>query len=343
MEWLFFVTKPSILSYYSWGEKLSAIFLGSLVVWAFLLPAILLLLGLGLLLGRLTARDFSWLTLAVPALMLASTVFLLVDNFTYTVLGFYAGSFTGVLRYSYGVVFVLLAGYMGIRLRRTAAQRGSGAGFSRYLAALTLLPAAGFAMVKLVSSPVAVSLGEQTQADILPNIVILSSDGINAANMSAYGYARRTTPFIDSLLDDSLLFRHHFTNAANTTGSVISLLTGKLPTTTGVVYPPDTLRGEDAWQHLPGILKRQGYSNADISIRFYADSEDLNLQQGFDFVNGRELADTGFSGRVFGRVQRVFPSESLFLRQSYERISSRLFYISGLRDMENPYELVTVP
>ena len=46
---------------------------------------------------------------------------------------------------------------------------------------------------------------------VKPNVLVLSTDGLDAANMSAYGYRRKTTPFIDSLVPQSLLIQNHFT------------------------------------------------------------------------------------------------------------------------------------
>ena len=66
----------------------------------------------------------------------------------------------------------------------------------------------------------------------LPNILILSSDGINNRNTSAFGYERETTPFIKALREKTLVSTNHFSNSAFTGASVISLLTGKLPATT---------------------------------------------------------------------------------------------------------------
>ena len=64
--------------------------------------------------------------------------------------------------------------------------------------------------------------------ELIPNILILSADGLEASHMSAYGYSRKTTPFIENLLKESVIFENHFTNSSRTTGSVGSLFSGKL-------------------------------------------------------------------------------------------------------------------
>ncbi|MDZ7686293.1 MAG: sulfatase-like hydrolase/transferase [Gammaproteobacteria bacterium] len=97
-------------------------------------------------------------------------------------------------------------------------------------------------------------------AKSLPNILILLSDGINAKNMSIYGYERDTTPFLRTYLEKHphTLVENAFGHTPKSSGSVTSILTGKLPITTGVFYRPEVLKGIHAYQHLPGILRSLG-------------------------------------------------------------------------------------
>lgn len=338
MEWLFFVTKPSILSYFTLFEKLSTLFLSPLIILAVLAPLVLVLAFAAGKAGR-----FYSLNLAIPSLVLAATMLLLVENFTYTVFGFNLGGFTGLSRYAYGLGFALAAVYLGWWLHRATAGNKPASGLIVKAAAVTGAPAVCFALLSFAGGKTEAVEAEVSGAGRMPNILILSSDGINARNMSAYGYERETTPFIESLLDESLVFENHFTNAANTTGSVMALFTGKLPTTTRVIYPPDTLRDADAYQHLPGMLRKLGYTNSDISIRNYADSRDLNLLEGFDTINGREYGGGQWTGWLFSLLQRAFPSESLFLNRTGQRITGRFLHMAGVRDMENPFRAVTEP
>ena len=62
----------------------------------------------------------------------------------------------------------------------------------------------------------------------LPNILVLSTDGLNASHMSAYGYQRNTTPFIDGLIQQSLFVQNHFTNNAKSTGSIGAFFSGSI-------------------------------------------------------------------------------------------------------------------
>ncbi|MDT8398535.1 MAG: sulfatase-like hydrolase/transferase [Pseudomonadales bacterium] len=342
MEWLFFVTKASVLSYFTLLEKTESLFVGAFLLFAGFVPLISVCIGVNALRANRKPQGYFLFNYLLPACILAATILLLLENFSYTVLGFNMGSFPGSLRYLYTVVFVMLVVHGMYRLDRWTSIPGSQQ-FIKWAVLVSLLPALVFALSAYLDKEHDGVDGPSTQTRTLPNILILSSDGVNAANLSVYGYQRLTTPFLQSLLDEVLIFDNHFSNAANTTGSVTALLTGKLPMTTQVVYPPDTLTGVDAYQHLPGMLKKLGYHNGDISIRYYADSEDLNFQEAFDFVNGRDLRDHGLHTRIFNAIGLAYPSQSLFLKRLYDRLSQRLLHMSGLITMENPFTLVSEP
>lgn len=339
MDWFFFITKPSILSYFTLAEKASSLFTGTLLVFLGFLPAVLLLSLLYIIVKKYLHKEIHTLNYLVPAFILAATAYLLVDNFTYTLFAVNTANFAGLFRYVYALAFVVFMLYAGFKLHALVKNCSVS---SLFLVTLTvLIPALAYT---LASYSAAETYGVETTAQEnrqMPNIFILSSDGIDASHMSVYGYERETTPFLRSMQNETMIFENHFSNAANTTGSVISLLTGKLPTSTRVVYPPDTLGGSDSYQHLPGLLRKMGYTNADISIRYYADTEELNLLEGFDYINDRDTRTWGLSARVFSLIGNAFPSESLFLKRTFNRISERLFHIAGMRTMENPFTEVT--
>jgi hypothetical protein len=274
----------------------------------------------------------------------AAIIFLLIENFSNTVFGFYSGSFSGMARFLY------LLGFGGLFVFIYWKESGV---TSKQVDRVWLSPQVIVALSALVLGFVfaVLSMNESVEVDLdsniagnqeLPNILILSSDGINARNMSAYGYERETTPFIDSLLPKSLVFNNHFSNSAHTAGSIISLLTGKYPTTTRVIYPPDNLLGNDSYEHLPGILQKLGYTNADISIRHYADTLDMNLLNGFHLANDRRDVGNPLT-QFFAPVFSIYPEQGIFLKQSLDRIFGRLLHISGIRNLENVFETVMLP
>ena len=339
LEWMFFATKPSILSYYTTTENLSIFFLLPLFIFLSLLPAaIILILSDLFLLKRFRFRIVS----TIPAFIYASIAFLLLDNFTNTMFGIYSGSFKGAGRFCYLAGYIALFSYF---YWKSGTEENNGEDAQKLSSSsLAVLVCFTIALVCAAGLRDVDKLGDYkggiSSNSELPNILILSSDGINDRNTSAFGYERNTTPFIKALRDKTLVSTNHFSNSAFTGASVISLLTGKLPATTHVIYQPDGLRGVDAYEHLPGILKKLGYINADISIRYYADTLDMNLLDGFDEANGRGR-NINHLFQVYEPVFSAFSAQGVFLRQILDRLYGRLLHILGVQDLEDAYELVT--
>jgi hypothetical protein len=172
-----------------------------------------------------------------------------------------------------------------------------------------------------------------------PNILLLMSDGLSADNLSLYGYARKTTPFISKYIKGKALFcENAFPNAANTAGSTASILSGKLPTQTRLYYPPEILRGKDAYEHLPGILRAYGYKNVDISVRQFADAYDLNMRNSFDSANDRKSPHMSSQTWL---ITLLGQNTNYFLEQTFERFGNRLMYCLGIIDFVDSFDNVT--
>jgi arylsulfatase A-like enzyme len=169
---------------------------------------------------------------------------------------------------------------------------------------------------------------------------VLGADGLSADHVSAYGYERDTTPFLRTLLAEALVVENAFANAGNTGGSITAMLTGKLPTQTRMIYPPDILRGRDAYEHLPGILKKLGYHTLQISTRHYGDAYDSNLRGAFDVSNFRSLSAVTWLERFVLRghsANTVYVSSLYFLEQIYGRLEERLLHAFSVRAMMDPF------
>ncbi len=166
----------------------------------------------------------------------------------------------------------------------------------------------------------------------------MTIDGVEARRMSAYGYERPTTPFIDQFRQRSLVFENAFSNAGRTTGSITSILNSKPPSLTKVIFPPHILTGRDAFEHLPGELRRAGYETYQFSVRYYADGPDLNMREAFDHANGRDVAVDRWA-----RVGRLFPAELYFAERLWERLTERILYVVGVRPMVNHFKLIQLP
>ena len=341
MEWLFFVTKPSFMDTMGTGKKIEVLFITALIITGFCILFLLDLFMLSL---------FPWLSNQwklflqasglFSAIFLSLTSLLMVDNFSYTIFNFGIVNSEGVIRGLYGLLFLFMFGlwYRWIRLQLSIQNdlTLSGGPFKAQLILCSI--------VLLVSS-VLIFTGKDNLSQIRqvgtvgkltrkPHIILLGGDGINSLNMSVYGYERDTTPNIRNLAENSLLAENAFTNSANSSGSVVSIFTGKLPTQTRVLYPPDILRDSNSFQHLPGILRSAGYFTAEIGVDYYVDAFELNVKEGFDLVNQRSAKQ---DQRFALNGNFPFQNVNFFLRILSERIIDRLFHIFFIQEMSDPY------
>ena len=256
-EWLFLVTKPSSLAVLPFATQLSVLAHAPM-------PTVWPLLGIQLIASGLSLLAFPRLrALAVlPAALIGGALLLvLVDNFTYTLLGVGVLTSDGPWRVAYAAVFAGLVGVAGDRLLRWT----SAASRSRLA-----MPTAAMLTTVLAVAPVAFSAATVQIDQAAPpssthaatstglNVLIVGIDGVDAASLSAYGYARETSPYLAKLRDESLFFENAFSNVGRTHGSLVTLLTGRLPFSTHVTFPPTALEGDAAHRHLPGLLKRKG-------------------------------------------------------------------------------------
>jgi arylsulfatase A-like enzyme len=116
------------------------------------------------------------------------------------------------------------------------------------------------------------------------NVLLLIIDTVRAANVSAYGYGRKTTPAFDTLAAQGTLFKNFWAVAPSTRYSVPALLTGR--------YPSQVLWDKSIWW--PGLrldnntiaeeMKAKGfYTGAILNYRYFHPKRRIN--QGFDYYD----------------------------------------------------------
>jgi glucan phosphoethanolaminetransferase (alkaline phosphatase superfamily) len=340
MEWLFIVTKPSFLSLKSISEKLE-VFVFSSFILCVVCGVILLALFM---ISKITGlqpykRVFIKAGLLLPVLILSALVLILIDNFTYTIFSWGIVTSSGLGRAVYALIFVYIfasaypfVSNLDVRIKQPK--------FNYWI--IPALLAAGLLVVLVIQyralvqeSPELVSSRvDKTKA---PNIILITGDGLNANHMSAYGYRVDTTPNIKAMMEDSLVAENNFTNAGCTTGSTVSIYTGKYPMKTGVLYPPDILSELDAIQHFPGILKSMGYFNIEMAYPYQADAYDLNVIGGFDIANGRVMKDEFVLNILTHYLQT---NKAYFIFEINNRLFDRLKHIFFITKMVNIQSLV---
>jgi hypothetical protein len=342
MEWIFFITKPSFMDVMTLGQKIGVLFIAGLAVSLLIVILTTIIFCLDALFSsfQTTFEDFIYYTPA--ALLAVGSVLLLFDNFTYTVFQFGVSTVSSPLRIIYAIGLVVTFILVLRSLSRGEDEPDERRKKKTELISAGLLVSLSVIFIIINFQPRENSGFENINNENYqtPNIILLSDDGVNAENMSLYGYDRETTPFLDSLSSTSLLMLNNFTNANQSTGSDTAMLTGKLPFATRVLFPPNILEGTDTLEHLPSILKKLGYHNISLSLPYWLDMGVINFQNGFDAINGNERNSSDF---VSFASSYGYNDPAYFLVTIAERIQTRVFHVLHIEDMENPYLLVTEP
>ncbi|WP_432695943.1 arylsulfatase [Marinobacterium sp. YM272] len=124
-----------------------------------------------------------------------------------------------------------------------------------------------------------------------PNILVIWGDDVGMWNISAYhrGMMGGSTPNIDSIADDGMIFMDHYAQASCTAGRAAFLL-GQYPMRTGLstVGLPGAKEGiQESDPTLAEMLKAQGYTTGQFGKNHLGDrDEHLPTNHGFDEFYG---------------------------------------------------------
>lgn len=327
-EWLFFVTKPSVLSVLPLGERILAIAQVAIPV----LPAVFVAQLVASAISLVFFPRIRILALVPAAAVLAALILILTDNFLYALFRMTAAASESISRLIYAAIVIIAFG-VWLRMLNTElwARARRQTVFILWIVC-GLVAATGSAASWFQSRAVAKAELPAIPTARRPNILLLSIDGIDAKQMSAYGHERPTSPFLLSIRDETLFGENAFSNGAQTYTSLTSMLTGRLPFATKVIVPQAMLKGRAAFQHLPGIARRSGYRTMQLTMRHFADAEDANLQGGFESANYRWENRLSTSG-----VQDLYDSPRAFRLAAVDRLNARLGRIIGTSGPSRDY------
>ena len=112
------------------------------------------------------------------------------------------------------------------------------------------------------------------------NLLLISIDTLRPDHLRCYGYDRETSPTVDALATDGVLFRTAIAQAPSTLPSHASILTGLIPSHHGAFHHARA-RLPDHITTLAEILKKEGFATAAFHGGGQV-SEIYGLSQGFD-------------------------------------------------------------
>jgi arylsulfatase A-like enzyme len=159
-----------------------------------------------------------------------------------------------------------------------------------------------------------------------PDVILVTVDTLRADHLSCYGYLRNTSPSIDALAADGILFDNAFTTVPRTTPALASLMTGDYPRKHGLMTLLDALSSEK--RTLAEVLSEQGYATAAfVTPSVHRQSA---LWQGFDVFDDRMDSDD--------RKARAEQMAARALRWLDEHRGERLFLWLHLWDPHFRYD-----
>ena len=150
--------------------------------------------------------------------------------------------------------------------------------------------AAGIAItIGLVAALVAVILLVEGRGH-RPNVILLSIDTLRYDHLGAYGYPRETSPNIDALARESLVFEQAIAHSPSTLSSHASILTSLLPQHHGASIGRETALPEQVLT-LAEVLQENRYATASFNGGIQLDAV-YGIAQGFDLYQSARLENT---------------------------------------------------
>jgi arylsulfatase A-like enzyme len=262
------------------------------IIWLAVLFDLLLFCAVGLVLG-LVAWVFPRLpTIRIAVFLFASMVFL--DWLGIVLIG----------RARIWAIAVLALGFAVESARRFGKHQAAVERFWRkslpWIGAVAFLALVGIQSTVWLTESVATAKLPEAAAGS-PNILVIVVDALRADHVSSYGYARPTTPNIDRLAQEGLLFESAFSTSSWTQPSHASMLTGRYPYEHGAdLYNPL----DDRYPTIAEALQARGYRTGAFSGNIRVFCRRLGFGRGFhhfeDYYRsiGNMLVNT-FYGRTF--------------------------------------------
>ncbi len=193
-------------------------------------------------------------------------------------------------------------GWATFRSARSLAAPGRNGGgwFVFGLAAAGVVLAGWGGGVMLREPPPALLVGGDSAR---PSLLLITVDTLRADKLSCYGYDRMSTPGMDRLAAEGVLFENAQVQSPWTLSSLASILTSTYPSVNGVLTGYNRL--DDARETLAEVLKRHGYVTQAIVTNGWLETN-FGLNQGFDSYYHPDdyFAIYRFAGMTWERVAR---------------------------------------
>ncbi len=209
-----------------------------------------------------------------------------------------------------GLLLFALLLFIGRRVQRTRlGQRPARGGL---LAIALLLAVAALVVGLLVGREPAPPTSRPLPASLqdAPNVILIGVDTLRADRLSCYGYTKETSPHIDALAADGVLYRRMFAQASWTKPSFATILTSLYPSSHTAIYKHSRL--PQGVTTLAEVLHWAGYSTAGIA-------NNINIAPSFGF-------DQGFDTYTFLEPSYPLGANSASSQLTFYQLLRRVYF-----------------
>ncbi|MFH1435477.1 MAG: sulfatase, partial [Pseudomonadota bacterium] len=156
------------------------------------------------------------------------------------------------------------------------------------------------------------------------NVILILLDALRADHLGCYGYERDTSPHIDSMALESIVFDNAVSQSAWTVPAVASMWTGLLPSRHRMLYFKNHGKLSKKLPTLAGIMKKNGYETVSYNGAGFVSGK-LGLGAGFDIYESRS---DRFRKNIDASVEWIKKNQG-----------SRFFLFLHGYDIHRPYDM----
>ncbi|MFP6627482.1 MAG: sulfatase [Myxococcota bacterium] len=163
------------------------------------------------------------------------------------------------------------------------------------------------------------------------NLVLISLDTLRADHIGAYGYARDTTPFLDSLAAEGVLFENYVAASSSTRPSHMTMFTSLYPSVHGATENTGVRALPVSVKTLAELLREAGVATAAITENGAIDRS-RGFDRGFDvYVENRDSQSANLRS---GHIEETFARGADWLETARNR---RFFLFLHTYQVHNPF------
>ncbi|GAG97977.1 unnamed protein product, partial [marine sediment metagenome] len=168
----------------------------------------------------------------------------------------------------------------------------------------------------------------------ITHVVLISIDTCRADHLGCYGYLRKTSPNIDAVAAEGIMFKHAVTSVPITLPAHSSMLTGTIPIYHGV-RDNNNYQLSDSSLTVAEILHQYKFVTGAVIGAFVLDSQ-FGLDQGFDFYDDKiDPGEKKFFIYSERKAEEVTRLANIWLEENKNKKS---FLFLHYFDPHSPYE-----